>query len=109
MHEVGQVDYWLGGVLGMSPGIGSSSGVVGISPGAAGSAGGMLSAPGAGASGMGSIGACGAGATGSITSGAGASSFFWQPASPRASNAAMRTDCFIFCFMSPLLMKMAGV
>jgi hypothetical protein len=90
MHAVGQVDYWLGGVLGISPG-----------------AGGMLSAPGAGASGMGSIGVSGAGA--SITSGAGASSFFWQPASPRASNAAMRTDCFIFCFMSLLLLEMAGV
>jgi hypothetical protein len=92
MHAVGQVDYWLGGVLGISPGAGD-----------------MLSAPGAGASGMGSKGACGAGATGSITSGAGASSFFWQPVSPRASNAAMRTDCFIFCFMSLLLLKMAGV
>jgi hypothetical protein len=92
MQAAGQVDYWLGGVLGISPG-----------------AGGMLSASGAGASGMGSIGACGAGASGAIISGAGASSFFWQPASPKASNAAMRTDSFIFCFMSLLLLKMAGV
>jgi hypothetical protein len=102
MQAAGQVDYWLGGVLGMSPGAGSSGGGVVMSPGAAGSAGGMLS-------GMGSIGACGAGASGAITSGAGASSFFWQPASPKASSAAMRTEYFIFCFMSSLLLKMAGI
>jgi hypothetical protein len=38
-------------------------------------------------------------------SGTGASSFFWQPTSTSASNAAIRAECSSFCFISPLLPK----
>jgi len=99
----GRADYyWVGGgVLGMPSGAGGT-----------GSAGGMLSGGATGSDmGAGSLGiACGAGASELGISGAGASSFFLQPASPRTSSAAMSTESFIFCFMSLLLLKeMAGV
>jgi hypothetical protein len=59
---------------------------------------------------MGSAGmASGAGASDAGISGTGASSFFWQPASERPSNAAIRTEYLIGCFISLLLLKMAGV